>query len=424
MASLDVPLPTRSRRRPTEARNAALLRVLKSGPIPPWLPLMLGFLAAVGPLSTDVYLPAFPALERSLHAAPGSAQITLATWFAGLSIGQLVQGPLADRFGRRRPLLIGTVVFTIACAGCALAGSIVWLSVFRFLAALGASASMVVPRAVVRDLRDGHDARRLMAQLTLVMGAVPIVAPSLGGLMLTVTSWRAIFWVCVLYGLAVVVLVVRSLPDTLPRDQRIRVDLITQVTRYVFILRERCFITHAAMIGMALFGLFAYLGGSPVAYVREFGLTPPEYALAFSVNAAIYIGSIQLSVPIAARLGSDRALSVAAGAFFAASLVLLVIAYTEAGGLWGLLFGIALNLFSIGLLGPVAPVAALSRHSAHAGSASAMLGTLQFLLGAVAALLVGLIDDGTARPIAILMLVASVCVVIADRLRPRGIAGR
>ncbi len=383
---------------------------------------MLGVLAAVGPLSTDVYLPAFPALERSLHAPSGSAQITLATWFAGLSIGQLVQGPLSDRLGRRAPLLVGTVVFTCASAGCALAPSITVLAVFRFLAALGASASMVVPRAIVRDLRDGHDARRLMAQLTLVMGAVPIVAPSLGGLLLTVASWRVIFWICVLYGVTVLMLVLRVLPDTLPPARRIRVDLLSQVSRYVFIIRERSFITHAMMVGMALFGLFAYLSGSPVAYVREFGLTPSEYALAFSANAAVYIGSIQLSVPWSARVGTDRALSITSSVFVVASLVLLAITLTRFGGLWGVLGGVAFVMFSIGLLGPVAPVAALARHGPHAGSASALLGTLQFLLGAAAAFLVGAIDDGTARPMAVLIVFASVAVKIADRLRPRGTA--
>ena len=417
MAPLDVPALSRSRRRAARgpAREAALLRALRSGPIPVWLPLMLGFLAAVGPISTDIYLPAFPRLEASLHAPSGSAQLTLATWFAGLSIGQLVQGPLSDRVGRRVPLLLGTIVFTLASAGCALAWSIDSLSVFRFLAALGASASMVVPRAIVRDLRDGQDARRLMARLLLVMGAVPIAAPSLGGLLLVVASWRVIFWIAAIYGIVVLVLVWRALPDTLPRDRRLRVPLAGQLSRYLIIIREHGFVTNASLGGMALFGLFAYLGGSPIAYVREYGLTPPQYALAFSANAAVFIGMSQVSVSLTARLGPDRALTLASNAFVVAALIMLAVALTGAGGLAGLLVAIGLNLACIGLMGPVAPIAALARHAAHAGSASAMLGTLQYFLAAVATFLVGLLDDGTARPMALLMLLAAACV----KLRPR-----
>ena len=165
-----------------------------------WLTLLLGFLSAVGPVSTDMYLPSFPALELSLGGAPGSAQITLAAWFAGLAFGQLSQGTLSDRFGRRRPLLVGTVIYTLASIGCATAPSIPIFSAFRVLAAFGGSASVVVPRAVVRDISDGHDAARMLSKLILVMGAVPILAPALGGAVLAIASWRVIFWAASVYG--------------------------------------------------------------------------------------------------------------------------------------------------------------------------------------------------------------------------------
>ena len=417
-----MPVPTRSSSAPT--RKNALLRTLRRGPIPVWLPLLLGFLAAVGPLSTDAYLPAFPAIEQTLHGAAGSAQITLATWFAGLAVGQIVQGPLCDRFGRRAPLLLGTVLFTASSAGCALATGIDSLSTFRFLAAVGASASMVVPRAIVRDLRDGHEARRLMAQLILVMGAVPILAPSLGGVLLIVASWRVIFWIAVGYGVLAFVLVARLLPDTLAPEMRVRVDFATQITRYASILTERGFMTNAGIGGMTLFGLFAYLGGSPTAYVHQYDLTPAQYALAFSANAAVYIGSAQLGVPLTARFGLDRLLRVVASLFVVVSLLLLAVAVTGAGGLWMLIASIAFNMICMGLLGPLAPVAALARHAKHAGSASALLGTLQFVLGAVASWFVGEFDDGTARPLATLLVVGAVCAKIAERARPKATANQ
>jgi DHA1 family bicyclomycin/chloramphenicol resistance-like MFS transporter len=384
---------------------------------------MLGFLTAVGPISTDAYLPAFPTMEHALHGIAGSAQITLATWFAGLAVGQIVQGPMCDAFGRRMPLLFGTVLFTAASAGCAVAWSIPSMSVFRFLAALGASASMVVPRAIVRDLRDGHEARRLMAQLILVMGAVPILAPSLGGLLLIVASWRVIFWLAAFYGVVAFVLVWRLLPDTLAAEMRIRVDLTTQITRYAGIITERGFITNVGIGGMALFGLFAYLGGSPTAYVHQYGLTPAQYALAFSANAAVYIGSAQLGVPLAARFGVNGLLRFGSTLFIVASAMLLAVAITGMGGLPALMLAIAGNMVCMGILGPLAPVAALARHANHAGSASALLGTLQFMLGALAATLVGAFDDGTARPFAALLVVGAICAKIAERLRPKATAG-
>lgn len=412
-----MPAPTGS-----SEREAALAR-LRDGPIPRFLPILLGFLTAAGPLSTDAYLPAFPAIEASLHAARGSAQLTLAAWFAGLAVGQIVQGPLSDRFGRRAPVVAGTLLFTLASVGCAASPGIAVMCVFRFLAAFGASASAVVPRAVVRDLRDGHEARRLMAQLILVMGAVPILAPSLGGLLLTVASWRAIFWLAAAYGLGAALCAWRLLPETLPPERRVRVRIGDQLVRYWAIGRERSFLAHSLLGGMALFSLFAYLGGSPVAYVREYGLTPAQYALAFSANAAVYIGAAQFTVPLAARFGVAAVLRVGTSCLLAAALVLLAVALTGAGGLAGLLVGIGLNMACMGAITPIAPVAALSPHAAHAGSASALLGTLQFVLGALAAFAVGMLDDGTAVPLAGMMLLGAFGAKVASLFRPQGSVG-
>ena len=167
---------------------------------PSWLPLLLGFLSATGPIATDMYLPAFPAIESSLHIPLGSAQWTLATWFIGLAIGQITQGSLADRFGRRAPLISATALFTLANVGCALSTDLVTLSFMRFLAAIGGSASMVIPRAIVRDLAEGHAAAKLMSRLILVSGVAPILAPTLGGFLLKIADWHFIFWFTVLYG--------------------------------------------------------------------------------------------------------------------------------------------------------------------------------------------------------------------------------
>ena len=191
---------------------------------PFWLPILLGFLTAVGPSTTDMYLPAFPAIEASFHAPPGSAQLTLAAWFAGLAVGQFSQGTLSDRFGRKRPLIVATAIYTLACLGCALAPTIGWLAAFRALSAIGASAGMVIPRAVVRDLAEGHAAAVLMSRLSLVMGAAPILAPTVGSAVLAFADWRGIFWILTAYGAVCCLLVAFLLPDTLARDRRIRLQ--------------------------------------------------------------------------------------------------------------------------------------------------------------------------------------------------------
>src|SRR3954464_6684426 len=207
--------------------------------MPRWLPLLLGFLTAIGPVSTDMYLPAFPAIEADLGTGWGGAQVTLAAWFVGLAVGQLVQGTLADRLGRRRPLVLGTALYTLASIGCALASDMVTLSAWRCAAAFGGAASAVIPRAMVRDLADGLEAARLMSRLMLVMGAAPILAPTLGGLLLGAGGWRAIFWASAAYGLTSCLLAASLLPETLPPVRRVRRAPAALLGDFPRIARER-----------------------------------------------------------------------------------------------------------------------------------------------------------------------------------------
>ncbi len=387
--------------------------------IPYWLPLLLGVLTAVGPISIDMYLPAFPQIEADLGGRPGTAQVTLATFFAGLSIGQLLQGSLADRFGRRMPLLVGTITYTLASVGCALAPNLFWLSFFRAIAALGGSASMVIPRAIVRDLATGQEAARMMSRLMLVMGAAPILAPSLGGLVLAWGRWQTIFWIIAAYGALCSLLVWRFLPDTLPEQRRMRLTLAGQLTRYVAIVRERSFITHAVLGGACSFGMFAYIGGSPAVFIEHFNVTPGRFGLIFGLCAAWLIAASQANPYLLPRLGSNRMLSLTVRASLAATTVLAVVSFAGIGGMVAVLLPLFVNMASFGFVMPNATVGALFRQGAHAGSASAVMGTLQFLLGATSGLLVGLLADGTARPMAALMLAGAVAANVADLCRPR-----
>lgn len=387
--------------------------------VPRWLPLLLGGLTAVGPVSVDMYLPAFPAIEAALGGAPGTAQVTLATFFAGLAVGQLTQGSLSDRLGRRGPLLAGTTIYTLASAGCALAPDLFWLAFFRLVAAFGGSASMVIPRAVVRDLADGHAAARLMSRLMLVMGAAPILAPSLGGVVLAWANWQAIFWIIAAYGALCTLLVWRFLPDTLPVQFRVKLGPGAQASRYLSILGERSFITHALATGFCSFAMFAYIGGSPVVFIDHFGLTPGQFAVVFGLCAVWLIASSQLNPRLITRFGTSRVLRAALRLFLAAATALSAIALFNRGGPLAVLIPLFVNMASFGLVMPNATVGALSRHAPRAGSASALIGTMQFLLGAVSGLLVGVLSDGTARPMALLMLAGAVGANIADLSRPR-----
>ena len=383
------------------------------------LPLMLGVLQAVGPVSTDMYLPAFPAIETSFGSAPGTAQITLATWFLGLSIGQFLMGALTDRFGRRTPLMLGTLVYTIGSAGCAVSGGIGSMALSRFLSALGASASMIVPRAVVRDVSEGHGAARMMSQLILVLGAAPILAPSLGGLILSFATWRDIFWVMTVYGLIGFLIAWRLLPDTLAPERRIPLNAVSTILRSVHVLQERSFITHTLLLSASSFTLFAYLGGSPTVFIDHFGFSPALYAIQFGCIAAAYILCSQLNIFAIRAFGIDRTLSTASSIYLLASLLLAILAWLPGEGPIPFALAIALALGMTGFISPSATVGALHRHAHHAGTASALLGTVTFLIGASSGLLVGLLTDGTARPMTYLMALGGIGLKTADLCRPR-----
>jgi len=380
---------------------------------------LLGFLTAVGPATTDMYLPAFPAIETSFQAPAGSAQLTLAAWFAGLAIGQLSQGTLSDRFGRRGPLIVGTALYTLSCLGCALAPSIQWLAAFRALAAVGASAGTVIPRAVVRDLAEGHAAAVLMSQLSLVSGAAPILAPAVGGIVLAFADWRGIFWILTIYGAICWVLVILLLPDTLPPERRIRLNPGEQLGRYRSILAERGFFTHAAMGGFATFAFFAYLAGSSPVFIQGFGLTPFQYGLIFGLNSCGLICCAQLNPLLLRRFGLFRLLRQVGRVHLFATMALVVVAFSGLHILPLVIAPIFVTVSCMGMLNPNTVVGALARHAQHAGSASAVMGTGQYLLGAFSGLLVGLATDGTPRGMAVLMLLGSIGIVIADFRRPR-----
>jgi DHA1 family bicyclomycin/chloramphenicol resistance-like MFS transporter len=362
---------------------------------------LLGALTALGPLGVDMYLPAFPAMGADLGASPGAVQRTLAAFLFGMAAGQLVMGPLSDRYGRRVPLFGGLALFTLASLGCALAASAEALTWLRVAQALGGCAGMVAARAVVRDLCDERGAVRMMASLMLVMGAAPILAPMLGSFVLAAFGWRAIFWLLAAYGLVAMLLVVRFLPESLPPERRRRDGPAAILAVYLEILRDRRFLAHALAGAVPMVGLFAYLVASPHVLMGIHGLDPLTYGVAFGANAFGLILASQVVARLVRRIAPARLLLGASTLCMAAGLAVPVAVAT--GGLWPLLVALFCYLGVMGGVLPMASALAMAPMGRVAGSASAVIGTLQFGGGAVVGVLLGAIGAGSPWPMALVL---------------------
>lgn len=381
---------------------------------------LLGLVTAIGPLATDMYLPAFPQLDSDMAHGPGSAQMTLAAWFLGLAIGQFSQGPLSDRFGRKVPLIIGLGIFGLASAGCALVHDYKLFCFFRFLSALGGSASAVIPRASVRDVATGRKGAHIMAQLTLVFGVMPILAPTLGSLVLKFGSWRNIFWVAAVYAALAIIATQVMLPDTLAPERRIRLAPSDILSRYRSILAEPVFLSNALITSFSSFVMFAYLGGAPVLFEQVLGFSPSAFGIFFGVNASFFILGTQINGRLVHRISMPVILEAAIlwscllGGVFVVLAVMRV-----AGPNHPLLTCMLITSITaaLGFIGPNGTVLSFSRHGQHAGSASALLGTLQFALGALSSVLVGLMPQHGALPTAIGMTTGALCMAASNILR-------
>jgi len=367
--------------------------------------LILGALSAFGPLAIDFYLPAFPAMAQAFATDEQHIQTTLAAYFLGLSIGQLAYGPIADRFGRRLPLLFGVSLFTLASLVCAYAPSLDALILARFVQALGGCAGMVLSRAIVSDKCDAVGSAKVFSQLMLVMGLAPILAPMLGGVLVNVGGWQSIFLTLSLFSALCVIAVGLGLPESLPSHQP-RQPLSGALRQYGRLFGDRVFLGHALTGGIAMAGMFAYIAGSPFVFIKLYGVPAEHYGWLFGANAAGFIVVAQVNARLLAKRGPALLLVRAVWFYLAAALVLLAVAAMRPVQLWPLLVPLFVCIASLGCIIPNASACAMSGQGARAGSASALLGCLQFSVAAGAAALVGLLHDGSAVP---MTLVISLC---------------
>lgn len=360
--------------------------------------LILGALSAFGPLAIDFYLPAFPALAQAFGTDVEHVQLSLAAYFIGLSVGQLLYGPLADRYGRRAPLLAGVVLFTLASLACSLVPSLEWLIAARFAQALGGCAGMVVARAVVRDLCDPMASAKVFSQLMLVMGLAPILAPLGGGLLLAGFGWPSIFVALSLFSAACLAAIALWLPETVPAGPRPPVS--GALGQYRRLFGDSAFLGHALTGGLCMAGMFAYIAGSPFIFIELYGIAPEHYGWLFGVNAIGFILMAQVNVLLMRWRGPAFWVRRWVFIYLAGGLALLLVASARPEALWPLLIPLFVAIASLGCLLPNATACAMASQGRHAGSASALLGSLQFGIAAAAAAAVSALHDGSAVPLA------------------------
>lgn len=359
---------------------------------------VLGLLAAVGPFSIDMYIPALPTIAADLVASTAATQMTLTFFFLAFGICQIAYGPVSDMVGRKKPLYFGLAIFAVGSIGCAAAESIEWLIFFRFVQGVGASSVMVIPLAIIRDLHTGVEAARLMSMVMLVLSVSPILAPLTGSALIVPFGWRAVFVAVTVVAALGFISAAFFLPETRRPEDRIAGSIASVLGGFGRLLRDGRFLGLVFIGALGMSSFFAFLASSSFIYIDHFGLTPTEYSVAFAVNAVGFIGASQFAAKLGARFGMVRVVSIAVSLYAMFAVVLFAL---TAVGIDSLAVLIALMLAASTCLGLVIPstmVLALEEHGPIAGMASSLAGTLQMITGGIMIIIVSLFFDGTTLP--------------------------
>ena len=371
--------------------------------------LVLGLMSMVGPFAIDMYLPSMPAIAGALGVDEAAMGATIVGYFIAFGLAQLVYGPWADQAGRRLPVYFGLAVFAVGSVGAALAGSVEALVAWRFVQGLGGAAVMVVPRAIIRDLHTGPEATKMMAMIMLVISVSPMLAPLAGSGVAAVAGWRAIFWVLALAAVACVTLMHFALPETLPPERRVKINIRALTRAARTLLRDVPFMGLTFVGGLGMSSFFIFIALAPFVYTQSFGLSPTGFSLAFAVNAAGFFGASQLAGPLADRVGLTRVVLAGATGFALATTTLALVTLTGGITLWGLIGGLFVANAFMGLVIPTTMVMALDDHGEIAGMASSLGGTLQMVAGGVAVALATPFHDGTPGPMVTAIALCGLC---------------
>ena len=377
-----------------------------------WMVIILGALSAFGPLSIDMYLPSLPVLTKDLHTSTSLAQFSLTACLLGLSFGQLVAGSQSDVRGRRIPLLIGLVSYTVSSLLCAISPSIWGLLFLRFIQGFAGSAGIAISRAIVRDLYSGSELIKFFSLLMLVNGVGPIFAPIIGGQLLQFTSWRGVFLVLSLVGIVMLITVFFSLPETLPPQRRSPAGLKNTLATFRVLVSDRVFMGYALPQGLVMAAMFAYISGSPFVIQNIFGASPQMFSLLFAINGIGIIIAGQITGRLASRINGKK--------LFLSGLVLasmggitLLAMILLGAGLAAILPPLFIVVASVGVVSTAGSSLAMENYGHSAGSASALLGLLSFVIGAIVAPLVGLGGSNTAVPMGIVIAVTEVGAILS-----------
>jgi DHA1 family bicyclomycin/chloramphenicol resistance-like MFS transporter len=359
---------------------------------------VLGLVTAIGPFAIDMYLPALPSIRASLHASTAATQASLMVFFLTMGVCQLFYGPASDMFGRKPPLYFGLCLFALGSIGCALAGDIQTLIAFRVLQGIGACAGMVISRAIVRDLHTGPDAAQLMSLLMLVFSVSPILAPVAGSFVIAWASWRWIFWTVLVAAFLGMIMIGLFLKETRHAHLRANSTIRSALSAYRELLGDPYFLGLTFIGAFGTSSFFAYLASSSFVLIEHYGLSPTQYSFFFSINAAAFIGAAQFNGALARRFGLRRLARTAVTGYIIAMMSLLALFLGGVDSLVVLALLLFVGYACLGLTIPNVTVLALEEHGTIAGTASALMGTLQFVTGAVVMAVVGVFLNGTALP--------------------------
>ncbi len=384
--------------------------------------LLLGALTALGPFTIDLYLPAFPALEASLGVSEAEVQLTLTGTTVGFALGQLVVGPLSDKFGRRLPLILATALHITASLGAALSTDLASLGLFRVLMGIGAAGGGVVAMAMVRDLFSGYAMVRMFSRMALVNGLAPILAPVIGSQLLLIMPWPGIFYFLAGYGTLVIIAAILLVRETLPRELRGKSGL-TAAQRYKLLFSDRIFVGLLLLGGMNFAGLFAYLSASPFLFQDVYGFSPQQYGLLFGINSLGIVAGVQTSSRVIKRVPPQWILACSTAWMFL--MAVLIVIFDQLGfGLWGVMVPLWFYILGTGFTFPCVQVLALSTHGAQAGTAASLLGAATFMMAGIVSPVVGWFGDisatvmGGVQATSILLAVAVLWLIVRPRTVP------
>lgn len=372
--------------------------------------LILGFLSAIAPFSIDMYLPGFPAIAKDLNTSIETVAYSLSSFFIGVCIGQVLCGPLLDRYGRKKPLYAGMVLYVLATIGCVFTQSVQLLIILRFLQAVGGCVSMVAPRAIIRDLFPVEESAKIFSYMILILGVSPIIAPTAGSYMVSHYGWHSIFILLTILGVLLIIAVVAGLPESKQPDPDYSLQPATILASFRIVLQQTQFFTYAITGAISSAGLFAYLAGSPYVFMEYFGTSEQAYGGIFALIAAGLITSSQLNNWLLKKYSSQQIVQLTLTIQTLAGLFLFVATAMGWLNLYSTIGLIFIYLSCQGFNFPNSSALSMAPFSKHAGSASALMGAIQMGMGALASAAVGLFTPHNAMPLTGIM---AACVVLA-----------